>query len=298
MLWCMTEKDFISQLKTLKEIRPQSSWLKSNREILLAQISNSGAETLSPWHKLLIDVRSFSLIISKPVGVMAAMFVFLSATAAFAHLALSQAKPNDSLYIARIISEKAKLSTVFNTEAKEKMEAQFAASHVEAITEALAQVNLEEDGNEDQVARLNDSFNKEINIVRAKMSVKKDNSTPVNSQMETEGSLETVVSDDELLQVAENNKDETGTQLHINEDLRVLDKDELSETSATNTPSTTETELSVDNKDKQAAEAELASILEEVKDPGLMLEEVQALFDAKDYQGALEKIREVKEMIK
>jgi hypothetical protein len=295
----MTEKDFISQLKTLKEIRPQSSWLKSNREILLAQVSNSGAETLSPWQKLLIDVRSFSLILSKPVGVLAAMFMFLTGTAAFGHLALSQAKPDDSLYIARIISEKAKLSTVFNTEAKERMEAQFAASHVEAITEALAKVNLEENVNEDKVARLNDSFNREINIVRTKMVVMSNRgSAQVNniSNEVVDTQLEVLVNDDDLLQVADNNKEEQGTQLLINEKIETEIK-----ASATNTPDITDkpaANQTEEEKNKKIAEAELASVIKDVKDPKAMLEEVQVLFDAKDYQGALEKIREVKKMIK
>jgi len=292
----MNDKDFISQLKTLKEIRPQSTWLKSNREILFAQISNSGAEIISPWKKFLIDVRSLSLIVSKPVAVMAALFMFLSGTAAFGHLALSQAKPDDSLYIARIISEKAKLTTIFNAEEKEKMQAKFAANHVEAIAEALARVNLEETGNEDKLARLNDNFNREINIVREKMvaiNVKKD----VSLNIQTDLQSSEFVSNDDIIQAADNNKDDQGTQLFIKVDDNT--------TSASNTPNvdttaSTDTEIkaTVNEKDREAAEAALADILDEVKDPQAMLEEVQVLFDAKNYQGALEKIREVKKMIK
>ncbi len=299
MLWCTNDKDFISQLKTLKEIRPQSAWLKSNREILFAQISNSGAEIISPWKKFLIDVRSLSLIVSKPAAVMAAMFMFLSGTAAFGHLALSQAKPEDSLYIARIISEKAKLTTIFNAEEKDKMQAKFAANHVEAIAEALARVNLEETGNEDKWARLNDSFNKEINIVREKMvaintnNVKKD----VSLNIQTDLQPSEFASNDDIIQAADNNKDDQGTQLFIKVDDNT--------TSASNTPSvdttvSTDTEVKTtgNEKDREAAEAALADILDEVKDPQAMLEEVQVLFDAKNYQGALDKIREVKKMIK
>lgn len=275
----MTNKDFLSQLNTLKEIRPQSAWLKSNREILLSQISNSGAEQLSYWQKIIIDLKSFSMVVSKPVVVMASLFAFLVGTSAFAHLAFNSTRPNDSLYIAKIISEKAKLSTVFNAQEREKLEAQFAAGHAEGISSVLAEAKID-DSNEDQLASLNNDFNKEINIVREKIAVisknvKKDEST-VNNDVNVEASS----SVEDLVSVADNGKDEQGTQISINND------NNTDTVKASTTDTKVETEIEIDNK------------VEELKNPELILEEAQVLFDSKNYQGALDKIKEVKELIK
>lgn len=273
----MTEKDFISQLKNLKSIRPQSAWLKSNREILLSQISNSGAEQLSYWQKLVIDLKSFSLVVSKPAVVMASLFAVLVGTSAFAHLAFNQTKPNDSLYIARIISEKAKLSTVFNAQEREKLEVKFAANHVESITSVLATANLEEN-NEDQLAVLNSSFNKEINIVREKMAVM--NKRTADSISLSADNVSVSNSEEELVSVADNGKDDNGLQLDIKADSSL---DSNLSSSSTSTLNQVEIE---------------EETTKEMKKPEVLLEEVQVLFDSKNYQGALDKIKEVKEMIK
>ena len=296
MLWCMSDKDFLSQLKTLKEIHPQSDWLKSNREILLSQISNSGADNISSWQKILIDIKSFSLVVSKPVMAMASFLVLFVATSAFAHLAFNQTKPSDSLYIARIISEKAKLSTVFNAQEREKLEAKFAANHVETITNVLAESNVTDD-NEDQFAYLNDSFNKEINIVREKIvGIAKRNEQHVTSPV-TQTIVSEELEEDALVSVADNNKEEQGTQLTIKTEIETEAQAEVVAPVETVIDNNTTEPIESDDTSKEEAEAALANALDEVKDPEALIAEVQALFEARNYQGALEKIREVKAMI-
>lgn len=296
MLWCMSDKDFLSQLKTLKEIHPQSDWLKSNREILLSQISNSGADNISSWQKILIDIKSFSLVVSKPVMAMASFLVLFVATSAFAHLAFNQTKPSDSLYIARIISEKAKLSTVFNAQEREKLEAKFAANHVETITNVLAESNVTDD-NEDQFAYLNDSFNKEINIVREKIvGIAKRNEQNVTSPV-TQTLVSEELEEDALVSVADNNKEEQGTQLTIKTETETEAQAEVVAPVETVIDNNNTEPIESDDTSKEEAEAALANALDEVKDPEALIAEVQALFEARNYQGALEKIREVKAMI-
>jgi hypothetical protein len=293
----MSDKDFLKQLKTLKDINPQSDWLKSNREILLSQISNSGAEHLSSWQKIVIDIRSFSLVVSKPVMVMASFLVLFVATSAFAHLAFNQTKPSDSLYIARIISEKAKLSTVFNAQEREKLEAKFAANHVETITNVLAESNVTDD-NEDQFAYLNDSFNKEINIVREKIVGMAKRNEQNTASVVTEPVVSKVGEEDALVSVADNSKEEQGTQLEIKTVVNVNTEETKAEAPVETATDDKTAELATeDDTSKQEAEAALASALDEVKDPEALIAEVQALFAARDYQGALEKIKEVKAMI-
>ena len=71
----MTYKKLLSQLNDLKNIRPPKNWLESNREILLSQISNSGATELSYWQKFKLDLKSYGLVLSRPAMVMASLFI-------------------------------------------------------------------------------------------------------------------------------------------------------------------------------------------------------------------------------
>ncbi|HOD87366.1 MAG TPA: hypothetical protein PKH52_03860 [bacterium] len=278
----MSDNDFLKQLKGLKNISPAASWLKSNREILLSQIANSSAQELTPQRRLLIDVRSFLAAASRPSLVLGSFFLLLLAGVSFfGHLAFSRTKPNESLYIARIISEKAKLNTVFDSEERDKMEVQFAASHAEAITEVLADTDVNDEA---QVAKLNDSFNKELETVRTKIAVIKKNTQTVAVPSEIPA-----VSEEDLLLTAGNGKDDAGMQIALNNSTTplasptapVLAVDQV-------TPAETATPTPEVVTEKEAA----ADKAEEV------LNEAQNLFDHKEYSGALDKLKEVKEMIK
>ncbi|PKM89395.1 hypothetical protein CVU83_00030 [Candidatus Falkowbacteria bacterium HGW-Falkowbacteria-2] len=266
----MTENNFIKQLKDLKKITPDSAWLKSNREILLSQISNSGVKELSVWKRILIDARSFTMTVSQPALVLGALLLFATGASAFGHLAFNRAKPDESLYIARIISEKAKLSTVFNNEEKAKLEVKFAADHAEAITEVLSRT---EEGahNEVKVAELNKNFDREINTVRARIAaIQKTAIAPEVS--------DSAVSEDGIIISAGTEKDGAGLQLSIN--------------NGTVTPTTTATSSATGTLEVKTEP------VKDVKAANEILDEAKTLFDNKEYNGAMEKIKEVRELIK
>ncbi|MDD2680799.1 MAG: hypothetical protein PHE20_01695 [Patescibacteria group bacterium] len=274
----MTENNLLKKLKSLKSIKPEDSWLKSNREILLAQIANSSNKELSPWTRLVIDARSFLAIASKPAISFASLLLVLVGASAYGHLAFSKTKPNDSLYIARIISEKAKLSTVFDTEEREKMEVRFATNHAEDITEVLATQVLDEN-NQDQLAKFNDSFNKEIKTVRTRIVALNKKVEPVAENL----SVVTISDDENTLMTATSEKDDSGVQLAVNDELEI---DAV--TVATKTPA-----IVVDLE----SQVELDSV-NAIKGAEEVLNEVQSLFDNKEYDSALNKLKEVKELMK
>ncbi|MDD3285478.1 MAG: hypothetical protein PHG95_02485 [Patescibacteria group bacterium] len=275
----MTDNDFLKQLKGLKNISPEASWLKSNREILLSQIANSGAKELAPYRRLLIDVRSFFAVASQPALALGSFLVLLVGVSLFGHLAFSRTKPNESLYIARIISEKAKLTTVFDSQEREKMEVQFAASHAEAITEVLAGTDVNDEA---QVAKLNDSFNKELATVRTKIAgIKK------GAQVALAPTEVAPLAEEDLLLTAGDGKDDAGMQIALNNGTAlaaptasVLEADKAPAEVATPTEAVTVAEESSSDKAEEA------------------LNEAQSLFENKEYSGALDKLKEVKEMIK
>lgn len=272
----MTDHDLLKQLKSLKNISPEASWLKSNREILLSQISNSGAKELAPYRRLAIDVRSFFAAVSQPVLALGSFFLLLVGVSAFGHLAFTRTKPNDSLYIARIISEKAKLSTVFDSQEREKMEVKFAAGHAEAITEILAQSDA---GDEAQVAKLNDSFNKELATVRTKMATIKKSEPAAVAPLSLQ--------EEEMVMTAGNNKDAAGMQIALSNGTTALTP-AASVLGANKVPA----EVATQTETLTVADESSSDKAEEV------LNEAQSLFENKEYNGALDKLKEVKEMIK
>ncbi|MDP3836800.1 MAG: hypothetical protein Q8Q67_01750 [bacterium] len=268
----MTENNFIAQLKDLKKITPDSAWLKSNREILLSQISNSGAKELSVWKRILIDARSFTMTVSQPAMVLGALLLFATGASAYGHLAFNRAKPDESLYIARIISEKAKLSTVFNNEEKAKLEVKFATDHAEAITEVLSRTE-DNAQNEVRVAELNKNFDRELNTVRARIASIEKNVTPNLINTDT-------VNPDDIVISAGTEKDDTGLQLSISN-------------GTVNATATASTSVTATGTEEVKVEP-----VKDVKAASEILDEAKTLFDNKEYTGAMEKIKEVRELIK
>jgi hypothetical protein len=267
----MTEKDLISKLNNLKNINPSEAWLKSNRELLLSQVSNSGATELSAWKNFVINLSSLTKASAQPVYAFGIFVFALLATGVFSHQLFSSAKPNDTLYIARIISEKAKLSTVINTESRDKLAMQFANERAQEISAVLADPSFNNDNNKDAVAKLNTDFNEEIETVKTKiksLSPAKNNVAAVSAP---------TINNDSVL-IAENNKDASGVQLF---DATA----KVNETAATLTlavkATTTPEEI---KKDSSSTEN--------------ILDEAQKLFEKKDYGQASDKLKEVKEIMK
>jgi hypothetical protein len=267
----MQQKDLISKLNNLKNVKPDTAWMESNRELFLAQISNSGANELSTWKVFLINLQSASKAISQPAFALGAFMLVLVASSIFGHKLFSQAKPNDSLYIARIISEKAKLNTVFDSQERDKMAVKFAANHAKDITTVLSDPAFNNEANQDQVAKLNDSFNKEMDTVKDKMV----SFVPAHKP---EVKKEDIKLSDEAVSIAADNKTEKGIQISKNNDEPIVPV--LSATATLKTNTTTE-------------QASSTPVVEEN-----IVDEAKELFDKKEYNNVTTKLNEVIENIK
>lgn len=200
----MTEKDLIKKLHNLREIKADHEWLKSNRDFLYSQISNSGAKDLSAWSSFVINFQSLAKTVSMPAVALASFLFLILASSVFGHQLLTNTKPNQSLYIARVISEKAKLNTILNTESRDKMAAQFATSHAQDIITVLSDPSIT--NNEQEVAKLNESFKAEIKTVQK-------NIAKLNKPVITNDNNIATASDDVFS--ATNLKDEQGVSLNI-----------------------------------------------------------------------------------
>jgi len=280
----MTDRYLISKLNNLKNVKPEASWLESNRELLLTQISNSGASQLSAWQTFIINLQSFTKVVYQPAVVLGAFVVVLVFGGLFSHQLFTQAKPNDSLYIARIISEKAKLGTIFNTTERDRLAVQFATNHAQDITAVLADPEFNNENNQVEVARLNESFNKEIDTVKTKIG----RLAGTRSEVKTVAALSTN-NDDAVVSIASDLTDDQGIQLSENKPI-------ITEIVLENTSQTEE--IISDISEEEAEEVKEVEETEETTDTDKILDEAKQLFEQKDYNSALNKLKEVNEIIK
>jgi hypothetical protein len=284
----MSEKDLIAKLNNLKNISPDKTWLDNNRELLLSQISNSGAKELSAWENLFINLSSFTKAAAQPVYAFGIFVFALVATGIYSHQLFTSAKPNDTLYIARVISEKAKLSTIINPESRDKLAMQFANERAQEISAVLADPSFNNDQNKDDIAKLNISFNEEIETIKTKIK----NLAPVKNNQEAKVAENNSLNNDSVL-IAENNKDNKGVQLFENPDNKIIVNSNLHVESSSPLKNLNGT---------QTLEIKATSTPNEEKlNPDLndaIINEAQKLFESKDYTKASNKLKEVKEILK
>lgn len=267
----MNDKALITKLNKLKAITPDSDWKSSNRELLLSQISNSGAHELTAWEIFVINLGSVAKAITKPAYALGVFALMLVTGSLFSHQIFDGAKPNDSLYIARIISEKAKLNTILNVEDRNKLAVQYATEHAQEISAVMADPKFNNEDNKDQVAKLNENFNQEINNVKShinSLSAKVEKTDNVIKGAE----VKLAATGTDTVKIASELKDKDGVQL--------FEKADKGITLNTAVPaSSTEVAPAPINADK-------------------VLDEAQKLFENKNYDEAADKLKEVDALIK
>ncbi|MDA3802515.1 MAG: hypothetical protein PF488_01285 [Patescibacteria group bacterium] len=225
----MTGKQLITNLRELKNEQPDNDFLKENRELLLTQISNSGGEKIGSFKRFLIAFENLAKASAKPAMSIALFLLVLVTAGVFGASYLESSKPNDSLYIARVLSERMKVNTTFNEEAREKLASKYALSHAEDIVLILSDENFHSEENSEQIARLSQDFKEEIskaseginNLERNNNQENITSSTSNNnedrveiSENSSEGNEDGQdVKDEGVMIIAENNKDENGIEI-------------------------------------------------------------------------------------
>jgi hypothetical protein len=237
----MTDKQLIQQLNKLKNIKPSQEWQKNSRSVLYNQINNSGGVNLSAWSNFWINFKSLTSLSYRPIAVMASFLIIILTASFFSHQWFQTSKPNESLYIARIISEKAKLNTVLNSASREKMAAFFAMSHAEDISDILADPNFDFVANQDKVVELNEDFNREIAAAKDRVIAWQNQNNNSDDNSEETSSLSPSEEDEEnneeedLVFIADKQKDEQGLQVSVKDG--VEQEEEIEETTTTSSSS-------------------------------------------------------------
>jgi len=259
----MTDRELLKKLNNLKNLQPAEAWKKSNREILLSQVENTSLDYEPAFmENFFMVVKNVFSTIYQPVLVTMSLVLFLLFGLVFSHRILNF-KPTDSLYIAKMISERAMLNTVFNKDAKTKMELEFATNHVQDIASTLADPQFNTEANQAEVAKLNDSFKTELAKVKSLSATQ-------------------VVADD-TVHSADSGKDANGVSVYDpNANTKTTDNTSNDVPSSTATVCTT----SATSSD---------TVL--TKDPQKIIDEAEKLFNDKDYSGAADKLKEINNIL-
>jgi len=287
----MTEKDLIVKLNNLKNVNPDSQWLESNRDLLLTQISNAGTVKLSVWKTFFINLNSFAKTAAKPAYALVTLFMILVVGSLFANTVFGGAKPNDTLYIARLISEKAKLGTIFNTQQRDKLAAQFATERAQDISAVLADPEINNNNNQAQIAQLSASFNNEINTVKDHLSrLSSENAGASKSQVSQATNTkikadQTATGSDGSVSIAGDGKNVNALQIFKDPNLKANWTATSTATSSASSTTATDT-VTIDGVKTGTSSATQK-----------ILDDAQKLFDQKSYQEALDKLKEVDQLI-
>ena len=201
----MKEQNIIKQLNSLKEIKADAGWKTRNREVLMSQIYGSQADSEATKNDWIFYFRLPMMMargISQPTLVAFLIFVFLASGTIASVRVAKNTKPGDSLYIAKIASEKTQFALTFDQKEKAKLGIVFANNRVEEINQILA----ESDGsqNEEKVDTLLNDLKSQISDVKTRIAKINPSATnPINKNTE-EGS--------EIFS-ASFNKDSNGVQI-------------------------------------------------------------------------------------
>jgi hypothetical protein len=297
------KKHLLSQLHNLQEIKPDKQWKAESQEFLRTHISDGVKSGV--FSKVMIWVKDFAKVSSQPAFALTAFVLILITGVTFFNPVFSDAKPDDSLYIARIISEKAQVNMTFNKGNRDKLSAQFATNHAKDITSLMNDPEFhEEEGSEDKIANLSNNFNKEINSAKESISSineREKNTANFNYSRDNEykgvnnssdldskdSSVASEVDNEGIIFSADTKKDDKGLEINVKKDDSSGDKniDSNNETDTSEADTATSTSGDVAENDETLTEdTNEATNIEEEK-ASSTLNELQSITNEVNQEG-------------
>lgn len=280
----MEKRELIQQLKNLKSIKPDENWKNSNREILLSQISNfapsniinEAGKTYDGWQK------KISIFLHQPALAVAIVCLLIVGGSAFS-LQAAGSKPGSSLYVAKVISEQARLAITFDTEKKAKLDFKFTSEHVKDIASVLADPKIN-DRSQEKSDKLTENFKKEITAAKSKLFA-----IPSIASNSSQNSGKQEAEDIKVFS-ANLEKEDTGLQVAVPE---MNNKDEKP---AETTPvESSETATSTESPENGIGVGKAA--VGGIEEAHKILNEAEELFNEKNYSGTLDKIEEAEAIV-
>ncbi len=158
----MTEKELLKQLNKLRTINAEADFKAANRQMLLAQITQ-GEEVKSLGY--LAQLNIFMSRLFQPYAIAIMIALFFVASGAYGLTISRQAKPGDSLYLAKKLSERTKMLVAFDEKTKARLNLEFASNRV------LEMNLLKQDNNQSSAKEtLKNDFKNEINQAKSRLA--------------------------------------------------------------------------------------------------------------------------------
>jgi len=294
----MLEKGLIKKLNNLRNIKPDNQWKNNYREILFSQISAGQTNNLvkpkifnlsKSFYQKLFSQGIF-IELTKPLWVTIILITIFTSGSVASIYASRDAKPGDSLYLAKLISEKAKLAITFNERAKAKLNLEYASNRAQEMSQIVNQVKTNEQ-DRGQVEQLAKSFKNEITEVKSRLS--KINIKNIN-QNEARTSLSKGPDNITTPPIAEQTNQEVfGANLEKNNQ-----RMEISEPKKDGTKTTDQATSTPPIEQKNLTSTSTTDITAiNNSSPDKILDEAEKLFNEKNYSGTIDKLEEVNTII-
>ena len=269
----MDNQILIQQLKKLKSIKPDENWKNSNRAILFNQITGSVSNTKEEISSISrVWQEKISVFLHQPaLAVVLVCFLVIGGSA----LSLEASRwpnPGSSLYIARVVSEKAQLAITFNEQKKAKLDFKFTNNHIKDIAGDLAKVD---EDNQIKSTKLTENFKKEIAVARTKLQAIK--TSPASDEEEINVFSANLGKEEKGLQVTTPDSFDEPAEIIVPTPENIVNSQEATSTKA----------IELDNEINNAKIDEAHQILAEAEE----------LFNEKDYDGTLDKLQEAENIV-
>ena len=277
----MENKELIKKLNSLKSITADQEWKERNRGILFSQISATAvpaAEETGAMIKIFVLPQRLVRIFSTPAWAVFFVCLLVVAGSAFSVGAARLTKPDSSLYIARIISEKAQLAVTFGEEKKAKLSFRFANDHAKDITEILAKTDPGNEAGKSKTEKLSENFKKEMTVAKTKLKEMGALAELEEGNEETKVFSANLKKEERGMQVSEPQPKEEPAAGKNQTDAGIIKTEE--EAKATNTPA-----------------GEISGHSANLGDAYKMLEEAEELLNEKDHSGTLNKLEEANNIV-
>lgn len=283
----MKDKELLDQLNNLKAIKPDSQWKERNRSVLMNQIYGAKADKEAPsfnlFQSFLKTLPKFAFdLAGQPAMVVVFILFFVFGGSVLSVNYARDTKPGDSLYIAKLISERTKEALTFS----DKEKAQLVIKHAQNRADELHQAMEDPDYDDEKVGKLADNAQKEIAKARERLEkISPSNSLGVEDiqDEEAEDTSEEIVNeaneaeDPQMVFSVNSGKDENGMEV-----VEVQDEDADADIAAEEDSAlatTSEEQLVADQAEGDASASDI-------------LEEAGALLTGDDYDATLDKLSE------
>ena len=277
----MENKELIRKINNLKSMAPDKEWKERNRGILFSQISATAvpaAEETGAMIKIFVLPQRLVRIFSTPAWAVFFVCLLVVAGSVFSVGAARLTKPDSSLYIARIISEKAQLAVTFGEEKKAKLSFRFANDHAKDITEILAKTDPGNEAGKSKTEKLSENFKKEMTVAKTKLKEMGALAELEEGNEETKVFSANLKKEERGMQVSEPQPKEEPAAGKNQTDAGIIKTEE--EAKATNTPA-----------------GEISGHSANLGDAYKMLEEAEELLNEKDHSGTLNKLEEANNIV-